>query len=282
MNTQRVVLITGTSTGIGLSAAIHLARAGHIVVATMRDLSKSANLLERASKEGVLIEVERLDVQDGESIRECVSKTISKHGRVDVLINNAGAGMLGSSEQIPLDALQRTMDINFFGVWRCTQAVLPSMRAQKSGRIITVSSIGGLIGQPFNDAYCAAKFAVEGMMESLAPVARRFGVFVSLIEPGPVNTEFVANVTKQRAAKDIDDYAPLLSTYLATSRQRFATAGQTGDDIAQVIVEAATASSPHLRYQTSDMIRGVVARKYADLDGDAIVAMTGAPLASKS
>jgi NAD(P)-dependent dehydrogenase (short-subunit alcohol dehydrogenase family) len=281
MNKKRVALVTGTSTGIGLSTAIYLARGGFQVIATMRDLAKAEPLKQRAATEGVAIAIRRLDVQDDLSIRACVAETIQEFGSVDVLVNNAGAGLLGSTEQTSAAALQRTMDINFFGVWRCTQAVLPTMRAARSGRIISVSSIGGLIGHPFNDAYCAAKFAVEGMMESFAPVAKRFGIHVSLVEPGPVNTEFVATVVKQseqRADVEIPDYTPMLQAYLSGSRQTFATAGQTGDDIAAVILEAATAETPHLRYLTSDMIRGVAARKYVDTTGDAIVAMTGARL----
>jgi NAD(P)-dependent dehydrogenase (short-subunit alcohol dehydrogenase family) len=281
MNKKRVALVTGTSTGIGLSTAIHLARGGFQVIATMRDLAKVEALQQRAATEGMAIAIRRLDVQDDLSIRSCVAETIQEFGSIDVLVNNAGAGLLGSTEQTSAAALQRTMDINFYGVWRCTQAVLPSMRAARSGRIISVSSIGGLVGQPFNDAYCAAKFAVEGMMESLAPVAKRFGIHVSLIEPGPVNTEFVASVVKQREERadvEITDYAPLLSAYLSGSRQTFATAGQTGDDIAAVILEAAIAEAPHLRYLTSDMIRGVASRKYVDTTGDSIVAMTGARL----
>lgn len=281
MNTQRVVLITGTSTGIGLSAAIHFARNGYQVIATMRDVTKAQALQNRATSEGVNVSVRRLDVQDEGSVAECVANVMRDYGRLDVLVNNAGAGQLGSTEQTPMTAVQRAMDINFFGVWRCTQAVLPIMRSARSGRIISISSVGGLIGQPFNDVYCAAKFAVEGMMESLAPVAKRFGVHVSLVEPGPVNTEFVASVVKQGAndaSPEIADYAPLLATYLKGSKQMFASAGQTGDDIAAVILEAANSETPHLRYLTSDMIRGLVARKYVDATGDAIVALTGSRL----
>jgi NAD(P)-dependent dehydrogenase (short-subunit alcohol dehydrogenase family) len=281
MSTQRVALVTGTSTGIGLSTAVVLARGGFKVIATMRDLAKGEALQKRAATERVTISMRQLDVQDENSIRTCVDSIVKELGCIDLLVNNAGAGLLGSTEQTSMTSLQRTMDINFFGVWRCTQAVLPHMRTARSGRIISVSSIGGLVGQPFNDAYCAAKFAVEGMMESLAPVAKRFGVHVSIVEPGPVNTEFVASVVKQneaRADTEIADYEPILKGYLAGSRQAFATAGQTGDDIAAVILEAAVAESPHLRYLTSDMIRGVAARKYVDTTGDTIVAMTGARL----
>ncbi len=281
MKAQRVALVTGTSSGIGLSTAIYLARHGFQVVATMRDLSKADALKQRAASEGVSIDLRRLDVQDDNSVGDCVAEVVKEFGRVDVLVNNAGAGFLGSTEQTSMNALQRTMDINFFGVWRCTQAVLPIMRAARSGRIISVSSIGGLMGHPFNDAYCAAKFAVEGMMESLAPVAQRLGMHVSLIEPGPVNTEFVATVIKQNTQRDgveIADYAPMLQAYLAGSRQSFANAGQTGDDIAAVVLEAATAQSPHLRYLTSELIRGIAARKYVDTTGDSILAASVARL----
>lgn len=109
-------------------------------------------------------------MQDDGSIAECVGETIKSHQRIDALVNNAGSGLRAGLEQTTDDELKRVMDVNFFGVWRMTRAVLPVMRAARSGRIIRVWSIGGLIGQPFNDAYCAAKFAVEGMMDSLAPV----------------------------------------------------------------------------------------------------------------
>ena len=279
MNSKPVALITGTSSGIGLSAAIFLARAGFHVVATMRDPKKSQPLMERAKSERLELEVSRVDVQDDASIKSCVADIMAKHGRIDLLLNNAGSGFVSSTEQTPLPVLQKIMDVDFFGVWRCTQAVLPHMRKAASGRIITVSSIGGLIGQPFNDAYCAAKFAVEGMMESLAPLAKCFGVHVSLIEPGPVNTEFVATVTKEAAQGiTIDAYTPFQTRYINGSRQRFATVGQTGDDIAAVIVTAATEASPSLRYVTSDLMKGIAGRKYVDITGNSIIALTGAQL----
>src|SRR5712671_447421 len=263
MSSQPVALVTGTSTGIGLSTAIYLARNNFQVIATMRDTGKSEVLKQRAVKEGIALDVLRLDVQDDASIQDCIAATMHKTGRIDVLVNNAGSGFLGSTEQTSIENLRRVLDVDFIGVWRCTQAVLPIMRKARSGRIISITSIGGLIGQPFNDAYCAAKFAVEGMMESLAPVVKRMGIHVSMIEPGPVNTEFVATVTQNRpqgatvAAED--EYSPLLANYLNGSRQAFAALGQTGDDIAAVVVAAATAEAPHLRYVTSEAMRPIIA-----------------------
>ncbi len=271
---SKIALVTGTSTGIGLSTAIALSKAGFTTIATMRDLDKSRVLAERAQSEGVTLHLKQLDVCDQASVDACVGQTIAQHGRIDLLVNNAGAGMMSTIEQLSLDEVKRCMDVNFYGVWRVTQAVLPHMRVLRSGRIITVSSLNGVVGLPFNDAYCAAKFAVEGAMECLAPVISEFGIHVSLVEPGPVRTEFFSTDSAQRAAiksDAADPYKPLLDVYVGKRSQRNAGNAQTGDDVAKVILEAATAESPHLRYQTSDMARAVVAQVRVDPTGDSIL-----------
>lgn len=267
---RKVALVTGTSSGIGLSTAVALARAGFSVVATMRDLEKASALRERAASDGVGLDIFSLDVADPASIDACVSTVIERHGRIDLLVNNAGAGHLGSLEQTTLEECRGVLDVNFFGIWNTTRAVLPHMRVAGRGRIISLSSVGGIIGQPFNDAYCAAKFAVEGMMESLAPVLLRFGIHVSLVEPGAVNTSFVASVSDKASgllgAED-DPYRKILMAYLGATREAF-DGGQTGDDVAEVIVKAATDDEPHFRYQTSAVARAVAKAKFADPDGD--------------
>ena len=148
---MKTALITGTSSGIGLSTAIAFAKAGFWVTATMRNISKSVALLERAKAEGVELTVAALDVQNEVSIAAAVAGMLERHGQIDVLVNNAGAGYLGSLEQTSLEEVQQVMDVNFFGVWRVTQAVMPTMRSQGSGRIISISSIGGLVGQPIKN-----------------------------------------------------------------------------------------------------------------------------------
>jgi len=267
-----VALITGTSSGVGLHTALRFAQAGYTTIATMRDTSKQDDLLAQAKALKVKVRVEKLDVLKPKSIDACVRKVIRKHGHIDVLVNNAGAGFLGGIEQTTDADLERVMGTNFFGVWRMTKAVFPHMRERGSGRIVSVTSVGGLIGQPFNDAYCAAKFAVEGMMEAFAPLARRLGVQVSLIEPGPINTEFVASV---RATSDLAGFAPpyaeILGKYMAATTNVFAEYGQTGDDIAAIIMEAATTETPHFRYITSDFARQVVAPKVVDPTGDSVI-----------
>lgn len=269
-----VVLITGTSTGVGLYTALRFAGAGYEVVATMRDTSKKKALKEAAKAAGLKVRVDRLDVLSQKSIEGCVKRTLKRYGRIDVLVNNAGAGFLGSLEQTSDADLKRTMGINFFGVWHTTKAVFPHMRERGAGRIISVTSVGGLIGQPFNEAYCAAKFAVEGMMEGFAPLARRMGVAVSLVEPGPINTEFVANVRAVSAdglANFKPPYDAMIAKYMGSSEGVFAQFGQTGDDIAGIILEAANAEQPHFRYITSDFAKQIVKPKVAEYTGDAVV-----------
>lgn len=270
------VLITGTSSGIGLAAALAFARQGAHVYATMRDTGKANPLRQATALENLTIDILPLDVQDRASIEQVIATILERHGQLDILVNNAGAGFVGTTEQTSVEDARRVMDVNFFGTWQVTQAALPAMREAGSGRIITLSSIGGLIGQPFNDAYCAAKFAVEGMMESLAPVMRLFGVHVSLIEPGAVRTEFVANVGRSEA-ENAGPYDSMLAAYMGGMDAVYA-AGQTAEQVAEVIVQVANEPQPQLRYQTSAGIRELTGRKYVDPTGESVLAITGARL----
>ncbi|GCE31635.1 short-chain dehydrogenase/reductase [Dictyobacter alpinus] len=271
---EKIALVTGTSSGIGLSTAVLLAQRGYTVVATLRDTKKAGSLEERARSAGVTLDIRALDVQDDTSVADCVQQVLQTYGHIDLLVNNAGAGYLGTMEQTSDEDLRRTMEVNFFGVWRMTQAVFPAMRAAGAGRILTVSSVGGIIGQPFNDAYCAAKFAVEGFMESLAPVAQRLGIDVAVIEPGPVNTNFVASVVATSATPTDEQqriYGPMFEVYMGGSQERFASLGQTPDQIAEIIIQAVAEDHPHFRYATSDLVKGMVAQKYTDPTGDNMV-----------
>ncbi len=264
----RTALITGTSSGIGLATAVLLAKAGYAVTATMRDTRRADDLLKQADVEGVTLDVQPLDVTKDDSASSAIAGFMERHGRLDVLVNNAGAGHLGTTEQVSIQELQHVFDVNLYGVWRVVQAVLPHMRQAGGGRIINISSGSGLLGEPFNDAYGAAKFAVEGMTECLAPVALQFGVHVCLIEPGPVNTHFLTNISgMERLGDENDPYRPLMLAYAADARRRFAEDGQTPAEVAQVVVQAATDDHPKLRYQTSPMIRNLAAHKLVDPDG---------------
>ncbi|MEU5299190.1 SDR family NAD(P)-dependent oxidoreductase [Streptomyces noursei] len=277
MTTPKTVLITGTSSGIGLAAAVATARAGWTTIATMRDTAKAEALLRAAAEHGVAgrIQVKRLDVVDHATIAACLDEVIAEHGHLDALVNNAGAAQLGTIEQGSVDDVRTAMEVNFFGVVATTRAALPHLRASR-GRVITVTSVGGVVGQPFNEAYCAAKFAVEGFMESLAPVAATVGVDVAVVEPGAVASEFVANL-----GLDVDalltaagPYAPALQAYIARTQQSFGNA-QTPAEAAAPIVEALTGDRPAFRIQTSAWAREFVGTKLADRDGSAVQDVTG-------
>ena len=168
---DRIVLITGASRGIGLATAVAFATAGDTVVATMRDTSRSGPLEAAATAAGVRMQVAELDVVSDESVSKAFTGLVAQYGRIDVLVNNAGRGTRGTLEELTIDDLQRSLDVNYLGVARVTKAALPLMREAARGHLIAVSSVAGFLGQPFQDAYCAAKHAVEGLYESLAPVA---------------------------------------------------------------------------------------------------------------
>jgi len=273
----RTVVITGSSSGIGLATAVAFAKAGDTVLATMRDPARSGALMQAAAEAGVSVEVLPLDVTIDASVASCVEEIVTRHGPIDVLINNAGAVQRGTLDDLTIDDLRTAMELNFFGVVRTTKAVLPSMQAAGAGHLIAVSSVAGVIGQPFNDAYCAAKHAVEGLYESLFPVANALGVHVSIVEPGPVKGDFTAHGT------DVDE--PKLAQ-VADLRARFDKAmtggrdvAQTNEEVADAILAVADDPNPRLRYQTGRFVERLLGLKLADLTGERVTGLTGSWLA---
>jgi len=273
---SKVVLITGTSSGIGLAAAVAAAEAGWRTVATLRNPGRADALRKAAAEAGVELDIRQLDVTDETSVATAIEGVTADYGRLDAVINNAGAGHLGTLENESVADVRQVMEVNFFGVLNVSKAAFPHLRAS-GGRLITVSSVGGVVGQPFNEAYCAAKFAVEGYMESLAPVAASVGVTVSVVEPGGVATEFVSNIgldlEAEIAAAGV--YAPALRTYIHGAVPRLSTGAQTAAEAAESVVEALTADRPAFRIQTSQWARDFTGTKLADRDGSAVLALTG-------
>ncbi|MFD7915857.1 SDR family NAD(P)-dependent oxidoreductase [Streptomyces sp. NPDC059752] len=272
----RTVLITGTSSGIGLAAAIAAARAGWRTVATLRDTGRADALRKAAVEAGVELDIRQLDVVDEASVAAAVEGVIADYGRLDAVVNNAGAGHVGTLELESVADVRGVMEVNFFGVLNVSKAALPHLRAT-GGRLITVTSVGGVIGQPFNEAYCAAKFAVEGYMESLAPVAGAVGVSVSVIEPGAVATEFVNNIGLDLEARiaAAGPYSDALRHYVERTVGQFLNGAQTPAAAAESVMEALTADRPAFRIQTSQWARDFTGTKLADQDGSAVVGMTG-------
>jgi NAD(P)-dependent dehydrogenase (short-subunit alcohol dehydrogenase family) len=187
----KVAVITGSSSGFGLLTTVELASRGYRVVATMRDLARRARLDDAAKVAGLSekIDVRCLDISRTEPVAAAVEGIVRDYGRIDVLINNAGFAMAGFAEDIALPELRDQFETNFFGHVAVTKAVLPAMRAQKSGHIIMVSSISGRTAQPTISSYSASKFALEGWSESLRIETRSMGIKVVLIEPGAYATD---------------------------------------------------------------------------------------------
>jgi NAD(P)-dependent dehydrogenase (short-subunit alcohol dehydrogenase family) len=185
---SKVVVITGTSSGFGLLTAVEVARRGHTVYATMRDLSRGSEL-ERVCRSAELnVSQRRLDVTDQASIAAVIDEVLEAHGRVDVLVNNAGSGAVARADDLSDDVAQDSIDTNFLGAVRCTRAVAGNMKANGSGTIINVSSIAGRSAVPFLSTYTASKFALEGWSESLRYELGPTGIKVCVIEPGTFRT----------------------------------------------------------------------------------------------
>lgn len=277
---KRNVIITGTSTGVGFESAILFAKQNFKVYATMRNLKKADALQERITAEHLDIEILELDVTDTRSIKKAVETVVAKDGQIDLLINNAGAGFAKTTEQATEEEIRWVTDVNYLGTVFCIQAVLPYMRQQKSGQIINITSVGGLVGQPFNELYCAAKFAIEGFAEGLATyVSPAFNIKISNVEPGGIATEFMTSAIAKTAVDGqfaTGEYLPIFEKYMAGNQQR-ANEGaeqvyQTGPEVAQVILDVAQNENPPLRMRTSQWAEEFCQLKTkADPDGTKLV-----------
>jgi NAD(P)-dependent dehydrogenase (short-subunit alcohol dehydrogenase family) len=188
------VLITGTSKGIGFSAALAFGRAGHQVHATMRKPEQSPELARAAAREKLPITVSGMDVDSDQSVSEGIAAIQREHGPIDVLVNNAGVEGTGSVEELPLAKFRAIMETNYFGVVRCIQAVVPQMRKRRSGCIINVSSVAGRIASAPLAAYNASKWALEALSEALAGEMKTFSVRVAIVEPGIIDTAMARRI----------------------------------------------------------------------------------------
>jgi NAD(P)-dependent dehydrogenase (short-subunit alcohol dehydrogenase family) len=205
-----VALVTGTSSGIGLATAVSLARGGHKVIATMRNLASAEALQKIVAAEKLSVALAALDVDDDASVEKAFGKVIAEHGRLDVLVNNAGVGGGGSVEENSTARFREVMETNFFGALRCIKAVVPRMRERRQGCIINVTSVNGRLALAPAAAYCASKFALEALSECLAQEMKAFNVRVAIIEPGVIATPIFGK------AKPIPEGSP----YPQARRQR--------------------------------------------------------------
>src|SRR5919201_1761907 len=246
---QQVAVVTGSSNGIGYETSLELARNGFLTYATMRNLNNSENIKLVATKENLPIRINQLDVTDDVSVQNAVQAISSETGRIDVLVNNAGYGLTGAFEDLAIDEIKAQYETNVFGLIRTTQAVLPTMRRQKFGTIVNISSAAGRFGYPGGSAYVSTKFAVEGLSESMSYELEPFGIKVILIEPGVIKTNFMSGmVIAKKSQNPNSPYSQMMQKMSTTMEQILDNASSSPDLVAKVVLKAVTSKNPSLRY----------------------------------
>jgi NAD(P)-dependent dehydrogenase (short-subunit alcohol dehydrogenase family) len=253
-NSKKTVLITGASSGIGEATALHLAELGYIVYAGARRVDRMSGLADRG------IRTRPLDVTDDGSMLALVETIIADTGRIDVLINNAGFGLYGALEDVPLDEARRQFEVNLFALARLTQLVLPQMRAQREGYIVNISSMGGKIWEPLGSWYHASKFAVEGLSDSLRVEVAEFGIKIVIIEPGTIRSEWAGIAADQLEATSANTpyarQAKLVGAGLRAVDRLPIAAGP--EVVAEVIAKAVQDPKPRTRYPAGGGARGIL------------------------
>lgn len=250
-----VVLITGCSSGFGLATAVGFAQRGDQVVATARDPAHATELSGARARHSTLT-VERLDVTDQGSINSAVSTTIARHGRIDVVVNNAGIGALGALEVVDEPTLREVFDTNVFGAIAVTRAVLPHMRQQRSGRVIFMNAIGGILTTAFLGAYCASKHALDCIAAVYDLELRPFGIRVSSIYPSAFRTSMGGNLTL--VAGEGTPYAEPTRAYFEGLSQRMANGPSDLSSVVNAVITAATDPDPALRYPVAPHLADVL------------------------
>jgi NAD(P)-dependent dehydrogenase (short-subunit alcohol dehydrogenase family) len=248
----KVVLITGGSDGLGKAAAILLAERGYRVVAAGRSAKKLTDIETLAAQKKLPIATVELDVCRQESVKGAVDRVVGQHGAIDVLINNAGVGYMAAVEEIAMRDFKQQFETNLFGVLRVTQAVLPGMRARRSGRILMISSVAGLVTPPTYGAYSSSKHALEGLSNALRLELYPFGIGVVLIEPGYIVTNFqqtakeLAQPYVERAADS--PYQEIYEGAWKGANKGRGSSKTTPEDCARVMLKAIESVNPRVRY----------------------------------
>lgn len=242
---EKVVIVTGTSSGIGFETAVLLARNGFMTYATMRNPVKSTRLSDLANKEKLDIKIRKLDVNDETGINETIDQVISETGRIDVLVNNAGYAIFGALEDTALDEIKEQFETNFFGPVRTIKAVIPIMKKQNGGKIINLSSMVGRFGVPFNSAYVASKFALEGITESTRYELHDYNIKIILVEPGIIKSHFFQNV--KLSNKSTSGYSKLLKKRMEGIETMLKKATHP-EIVAEVILDIINSRNTNIRY----------------------------------
>ena len=244
---EKIALVTGSSSGIGLETSLSLARNGFYTFATMRDLKKSEKIKEKIENENLTMEILELDVDNDQSVNTAVKTILEKKERIDVLVNNAGYGMWGTVEDVSMNEFKEQFETNFFSIIRLIQKVSPVMRKQGSGTMINVSSVAGRIGFPVSPAYISSKFALEGLSESLRFELMPFGVNVVIIEPGVIKTNFFNSMKLSEKSQQDSVYKDITEKVISGVKM-MAEMGTDPKEVANTIIKALKEEKPLPRY----------------------------------
>ncbi|WP_375386820.1 oxidoreductase [uncultured Amnibacterium sp.] len=266
---QHVALVTGASSGIGLATALRLQQAGLVVYGAARRVDRMQQLTDAG------VHVVAMDVTDDASATAGVERVLAEHGRIDVLVNNAGYGSYGAVEDVPIDEARRQFEVNVFGAARLAQLVLPGMRARRSGTIVNISSMGGRITTPFGAWYHGTKFALEAVSDCLRLETAPFGIDVVVVEPGGIRTEWSGIAAEHlRATSGRGAYAERANA-VATSfdSETMARRSSPPELIAATIARAVTARRPRTRYAVGFGAKPLIAlrRLLPDRAWDALI-----------
>ena len=244
---EKIALVTGSSSGIGLETSLALARNGFYTFATMRDLKKSEKIKEKIENENLTMEILELDVDNDQSVNTAVKTILEKKERIDVLVNNAGYGMWGTVEDVSMNEFKEQFETNFFSIIRLIQKVSPVMRKQGSGTMINVSSVAGRIGFPVSPAYISSKFALEGLSESLRFELMPFGVNVVIIEPGVIKTNFFNSMKLSEKSQQDSVYKDITEKVISGVKM-MAEMGTHPNEVANTVVKVLKEEKPLPRY----------------------------------
>jgi len=248
---QKVAVVTGSSSGIGFETSLALARNGFYTYATMRNPEKSNLITKTATSEKLPLQALPIDVNIEKSVTDGIDRILNESERIDVLVNNAGFDLTGPLEETSMDEIKVQFKTNLFGAIRTMQAVIPTMRKQRSGKIVNITSVGGKLAIPFHSGYHGTKFALEGISESIQYELDPFGIKIIIIEPGAVGSSFWKNMKNATKSSNLTDgespYVSMMSNMSAALKQMEQNSIPPSE-VANMIVNAVTTDNPDFRY----------------------------------
>jgi NAD(P)-dependent dehydrogenase (short-subunit alcohol dehydrogenase family) len=267
IDVNKIAIVTGSSSGIGLETSLTLAENNFTTYATMRNLDKASNILEVAERKNLPINVVQLDVTDDTSVQQAIQFVSEKEGRIDLLVNNAGYALLGAAEDLCSEDIQAQFNTNLFGVYRTIKEVIPIMRKQAGGgTIINIGSVNGFVASPCASAYVATKFALEGLTQSLRYELAPFGIKVTIIDAGAIKTNIITNgmripnkIEEQRRQQqkqqqkntNTSPFAEMTINILEKSKTVISN-GSHPRVVADIVLKAAKVEKPQPRYSAGD------------------------------